>query len=132
MTSDGKTHAIYIQDGNAVIFRFPKLTMVSRLRMVFDLDYTRSSVSPFVSLEKYAMRCHIGKDFKSVSMPENLAKEFSVETNDGTEWREIVHVADNRKDLVILPIEKEIMGIRIVFVHSWGSGTTNLFACGVR
>jgi hypothetical protein len=131
MTKDGKTHSVAIGEGNAIVFRFHRTTMVSRLRMVLDLDFTRSSVSPFTSIQKFAMRCHMGRDYKPVSMPKNLAKAFSVEVDDGNGWREIYRTEENRKDLFVLPIHEKIQGIRIVFTHAWGSETSNVFACDV-
>jgi len=130
ITADGIDHHIALDAGTDLEFRFEEPTAVEQLRVIFDPDYSRESITQFSRFQLFAMRSHVGKDFKAVTMPKNLAKSFtvSIDRGDGG-WEEIYATQENRKDLFTLKIGERVVGVRLTCLESWGGSTINLYAC---
>jgi hypothetical protein len=130
ITADEKQHHITLKPGESLEFAFENPTQVDTLRVVFDPDFSRDSITKFSRFQLFAMRSHVGKDFKAVSMPKNLAKEFSVEVDLGTGvWEELYATDTNHLDLFTLSVKKKIKALRLTCTSSWGDSTINLYAC---
>ena len=132
MTADEKEHRLFFSSGDKLSFKWDNPTMVQTLRIVFDPDFSRDSITKFSRFQLFAMRSHVGKDFIPVSMPMNLGREFIVEVERSAgKWEQVAHCTENHKDLWRLKINEEVLGIKITFVKSWSESTTNIYACEV-
>jgi len=126
---DGSEHLVHLAPGRHIEFSFDEAQQVEKLRIVFDPDYSRTSISPFVKIRLFAMRSQLGRDFQPVRMPANLAKEFSVEIDQGKGWTQVYHTETNRRDLFVLPLHTAVRKVRVVFTSAWHAQTINVYAC---
>jgi hypothetical protein len=130
ISADGTPHSIALAPGQAIEFSFDKKATVRQLRIVFDPDYSRQSITPFVRIQKFAMRSHIGQDFQLLRMPAAMARRFTVEVDNGNgQYRPIHRSEANHRDLFTLPVNEEITRMRIVFESAWSADSISIFAC---
>ncbi len=97
LSSDGIDHCIQIKSGRNIVYSFDNPEAVQKLRIVFDLDFSRQSVSQFTRFRKFAMRSHIGKDFELVSMPKKIWQRNSW-------WRLTREMETGKKYFLPVPI----------------------------
>jgi hypothetical protein len=109
--------------GDCLIFRFDKVERIGTLRLRFDPDYSRESITPNFKMQVFAMKLHTGKDFVPVKVAATLAKEFCVYA-DG---KEIYRVKDNYLELVRIPINTEAKEIKVEWVSTNGADEVGLF-----
>ena len=126
-------HYITRQNGQKLELRFDTPTLVHQLRMVFDLDFTRESISSSVKARIFAMKFHEGKDFRPVNMPRHLCRAFSVTAvlADG-QTQQLYSTDCNHRDLFKLPIDMELTALTIAFGEAWGSKESRIWACDVQ
>ncbi|MDX9985145.1 FAD-dependent oxidoreductase [Sphaerochaeta sp.] len=130
--ADGRDHYIQFKSGQSITYSFEYPEEVKKLRIVFDLDFSRESITQFKRIQKYAMRSHIGRDFKPVKMPKNMAKEFVVEIDEGDgKWQNIYTTNVNHVDLFTLRIDRAIKQIRVVFQSAYADEFINVYACDI-
>ncbi len=69
---------IYQNIGDSLIFEFEKPERLDTLRLVFDRDYTRNSVSDNFKMRMFTMKLHTGADFAPVRDAATTVKSFEV------------------------------------------------------
>jgi hypothetical protein len=116
--------------GGYAEYVFGEPAFVKRVRIVFDSDLDRVTL-PGDGVERYhSMRANIKPDSPVMCMPKTLCRAFSVEikTPDG-HITEIASAADNIKRLVVLPVGKEVIAVRLNIISDWGANKkVNLFS----
>ncbi|MBQ9774296.1 MAG: FAD-dependent oxidoreductase [Clostridia bacterium] len=110
--------------GEGLTFSFDCPVSIGGLRLRFDPDYGRTSVTSHRELSDFAMILHRGKDFVPVKVPATIVKSFSVYA-DG---QEVASVTDNFRSLVTLPLAVTAKEIRIVWHETNGAPDVHLFA----
>lgn len=124
---DGKINYIEIPVGKSISFDFGKEEQVSMLRLQFDLDYSRKSISPNLKMQRFAMRMFKGKDFVPVKTANTIVKDFEVYA-DGTL---IYKISNNYNSFVKVPLNISARKIEVKFNETYGYEKVRLFGCDV-
>lgn len=125
---DCEQNFITLQKGSHIDFKFSKSTQVNALRIVFDPDYSRESISSVRRLKKFAQLVHRSLDFEPLNMPATLVSHFAIYADDV-----LVHEEkDNHKTLVCIPIKKNVCKISVRFHDTWGKEVIHVFSCDVQ
>ena len=109
--------------GDSLIFSFDTPENIGTLRLRFDPDYSRESITPNFKMQVYAMKLHTGKDFVPVKVAATLAKAFCVYA-DG---KEIYRAEDNYLELVRVPVNTTAKEIKIEWLATNGADDVGLF-----
>jgi hypothetical protein len=117
-------NGITLDTNTPLIFKFDEPKKISSLRLRFDPDYERLSISDNFKMRIFAMKLHTGKDFKPVRTAKSIVKSFSVYA-DG---KEIYSTFNNFYSLVFVPLNVVAKEIKIVFNETYGDEQVKLFA----
>ena len=124
-SSDEVQNKITLDLRDSIEFEYSQPTLVNELRLQFDLDYSRKSVSPNWKMQVFAFKLHTGRDFVPMKVAETLVKDFEVYA-DG----ELIYKNDNNYySLVKIPIDKKLTKLTVKFLETWGAKKVNLFSC---
>ena len=116
---------IVLNKGDSIEFSYDEETFVDTLRIQFDLDYERLSVSPNKKMRVFAQKLHSGLDFVPMKVANTIVKDFEVYA-DG----ELIYSTDNNfYSLVKINIKRGIKNITVKFNDTWGAEKVNIFAC---
>jgi len=123
--SDEEQNAIVLEHNDSIEFSFSDPTKVKELRMQFDLDFKRQSVSPNMKMQWFAQKLHTGLDFVPMKVAATIVKSFEVYA-DG----EMIFKSDNNyHSLVKIPIERKTKALSVKFLQTWGDKQVKIFAC---
>lgn len=121
-------HAATLPVGGALTFTFERPELVKELRIVFDPDFSRESVSPNRKMRVFAQRLHTGKDFVPMKVPATLVRCFSV----FADGEPIAEVTENYHSLVKLSLNVTARTVIVRFDATWGAEQVRLYACDVK
>lgn len=122
---DEKTeNGIYLGEGDTLTFKYDAPESIGLLRMQFDPDYSRDSVTENREIKLFAMKINTGFDFKPVKVAGTIPKEFTVYA-DG---KEIFSTADNYRSFVKIPLNLSAKEISVKFGATNGAEKIHLFA----
>mgnify|MGYP001026285019 FL=1 len=116
-----------LDKGSTLEFDFGEERQLDTLRLVFDPDFSRESISPDVKMRVFAQRCNRSLDFGGVKVADTLVKSFTVEC-DG----KIVYSTDNcHNSLVRIPLGLSARRVSIRFDETWGANKVHLFSADI-
>lgn len=121
-------HAATLPLGGSLNFTFDAPETAKELRIVFDPDFSRKSVTPNHKMKVFAQRIHTGKDFVPLKVPATLVRRFTV-LADG---KPVVEVNENYHSLVKIPLNVTAKTITVQFHETWGADSVRLYACDVK
>lgn len=107
---------------------FDKPEKITSLRLCFDPDFTRESISDNKKMRVFAMKIHTGKDFKPVKVASTLVKDFIVYV-DG---KEVARVENNFQHLVSVKLNTTANDISIKWISTHGAKEVRLFSVDVQ
>ena len=116
-------NAIVKHPGEALVFDFGKEVTLGTLRLHFDPDYERMSISDNKKMRVYAMKLHTGKDFSPVRVAATLPKRFAV-LADG---KEIYRTDNNYLSLVKIPLHLKAAKIEIKLLETHGAAIIRIY-----
>ena len=123
--SDSEQNLITLDLGDSIQFNYSRPTDIKGLRLQFDLDYSRKSVSPNMKMQCFAQKINVGRDFVPMKVADTIVREFEVYADD-----ELIYRTDkNYNSLVKIPINKKVTSLRVKFIQTWGKDKIRLFAC---
>lgn len=122
---DEGRHHIVLNKGDSIVFSFDEKKELDTLRVQFDLDYERKSISPNYKMRVFAMKLNQGLDFVPVKVANTIVKEFEVYA-DG---QLVFQTNNNYYSLVKIPLDIVAQKIEIKFKETWGHENIHLFAC---
>ena len=126
--AEGTVNYVKIAKGDSIEYSFDEPTAVESLRLYFDLDFSRRSVTNQKKLRIYAQKCNEGLDFEPLKVAKTLCKAFEVYA-DG----ELVYSTDKcHNSLVRIPVGREVTSISVKFLDTWGSETAHVFSCDIK
>ena len=125
---DDADHAATLPVGGELTFTFDAPETVQELRLVFDPDFSRRSISPNKKMQVFAQRIHTGKDFVPLKVAAPLVRRFTV-LADG---QPVAEVNENYHSLVKLPLNVTANTITVQFHETWGADSVRLYACDVK
>jgi hypothetical protein len=110
--------------GDSLCFFFDAPEQIGRLRLRFDPDYSRLSISDNLKMRVFAMKLHTGKDFAPVRVANTIVKSFAVYA-DG---EEIYRIEDNYLSLVKIPVNRRVKELCVKWLATNGAEQVRLFA----
>ncbi len=114
--------------GSTLSFDFGEERQLGTLRLVFDPDFSRESISPNAKMRVFAQRCNRGLDFAGVKVANTLVKAFTVEC-DG----KVVYSTDNcHNSLVRIPLGLKARNVSIHFSETWGADKVHIFSADIN
>lgn len=114
--------------GDALEFDFGEERDLGTLRMVFDPDFSRESISPNTKMRVFAQRCNRGLDFENVKVAATLVKSFTVEC-DG---KKVYSTNTCHNSLVKIPLNTRAHRVAIRFTETWGADSVHLFSADIN
>ena len=126
--TDIKENSITQKIDDELRLRFGKPEKINSLRLCFDPDFTRESISDNKKMRVFAMKLHTGKDFKPVRVASTLVKDFVVYA-DG---KEVARVENNYRRLVNVPLNVTARELAIKWISTHGSNDIRLFSVDVQ
>ncbi len=118
-------NAISLEVGDSIIFTFAKKEKINKIRIAFDPDYSRKSISPNRKMRIFAQKLHQGKDFEPVKTAETIVKELVI-YGDG----QVIYSNDNNYySLLNISLDGEYKEIKVTFNKTHGTEKVTLFAC---
>ena len=122
---DDNGNKIVLNKGDRIEFSYTKETHIDTLRIQFDLDYKRLSVSPNRKMRVFAQKLHEGLDFVPVKVANTIVKDFEVYADD-----KLIYKNDNNYySLIKVSINRNVKKIYVKFNNTWGAEKVNIFAC---
>ncbi len=115
---------IYQNVGDSLVFDFGKKQNVGTLRLMFDRDFTRESVSPNRKMQVFSMKLHTGADFVPVKVAATTVKGFAVLV-DG---KEIYRDENNFLALRKIPINAPAQTVEIKWLSTNGAERVHLYS----
>jgi hypothetical protein len=122
--SNEEYNGIELDLNTPLSFSFSSPQKISFLRLRFDPDYERLSISENFKMRIFAMKLHTGKDFKPVKTAKSIVKSFTVYA-DG---KEIVREKNNYYSHVKIPLSVTAKNVSIIFHETYGDEKVKLFA----
>jgi hypothetical protein len=114
--------------GDEITYDFGKPTALHELRLMFDPDFSRKSISKNVKMRTFAQRSSIGFDFDGVHIAKTLVKDFEVYMDE-----KLVYSTDNNyHSLVRLPLEGSASKVTVKFLATRGEEKVHVFSCDVK
>ena len=114
--------------GDALEFDFGEEKDLAELRLVFDPDFSRKSISPNKKMRVFAQKLMTGKDFVPVKVANTLVKSFRV-LADGNE---IFADTENRNSLRRIPLGVKAQKLTVIFDETRGIDKVHLFSADVK
>lgn len=122
-TEDGENSVVQ-RVGENLTFTFDTPEQIDTLRLRFDPDYSRLSISDNKKMRVFAMKLHTGKDFAPVRVADTIVKSFAVYADGEEIWR----TEENFFSLVKIPIKRTAKEIRVEWIATHGAESVRLFA----
>jgi hypothetical protein len=121
---EGDENGIRQQVGESLVFFFDEPQALGNLRLRFDPDYSRMSISVNKKMRVFAMKLHTGKDFEPVRVACTIVRALTIYA-DGVEfWR----TDDNYLSLLKIPLHLTAREIRVKWRATNGAPDVHLFA----
>ncbi len=118
-------NGICLEVGENITFTFERKEKVNTLRIAFDPDYSRMSISPNRKMRIFAQKLHQGKDFEPTKTANTIVKDLTV-YGDG----EVIYYNDNNYySLLNIPLDREYKEIKVAFNKTHGAENVTIFAC---
>ena len=100
---------------------------IESLRLCFDPDFSRKSISDNSKMRIFAMKLHTGLDFKPVRVASTLVKDFIVYI-DGKEFK---RVENNFSRIVNVPLNTNAQDVSIKWLATNGAENVRLFSVDI-
>ena len=123
----GEEVGIWQNLGDSLTFTFEKPERLGVLRLQFDPEFSRLSVSKDFKLQWYATKVHTSGDFEPVKVPNTIVKSFAVYA-DG---KPVFTAEDNFFSLVKIPLGVEAKELRIEWISTNGAEKVHLYSADI-
>ena len=114
--------------GDSLEFDFGETKELSELRLVFDPDFSRKSITSNKKMRVFAQKLMTGKDFEPVKVANTLVKSFRV-LADG---KEIFADTNNRNSLRKIALGVKAQKLTVIFDETRGIDKVHLFSADVK
>ncbi len=125
---EGTVNYVTLPVGGEITYDLREATELSELRIMFDPDFSRKSVSPNKKMRVFAQKCMHGADFVPVSVPNTLVKSFKVIAD----RREIFSSDKYHNALFRLPLNISAKTVTVRFLETWGADSVHIFSCDLK
>lgn len=121
---EGEICGIVQKPGESLCLSWEKEQEIGVLRLKFDPDFSRLSISPNEYMRRFAQKIHTGKDFVPVKTANTIVKAFAVYA-DG---REIYRTENNFYSLVKIPLNIRAKELRVEWQATHGAEEVHLYS----
>lgn len=125
---EGNVNCITLNKGDSITFTFDQPTQLGELRLAFDPDFSRKSISENKKMRVFAMRLHTGRDFKPVKVAAPMVRSFEV----FADGKRIFADDDNYLSIRRLPLNVTAKVLEVRFLDTHGTEKVNIFSCDVK
>lgn len=116
---------IQLEKGENLSFSFDDKKHIDTLRIQFDMDFARTSVTPNWKMRVFAQKLHYGLDFVPVKVADTIVKDIEVYA-DG----ELIYKNENNYySLLKIDINRDVRNITVKFNDTHGAEKINIYAC---
>lgn len=124
----GNVNYVTLPVGGEITFDFGNFAKLHELRLMFDPDFSRESVSVNKKMRVFAQRSSIGKDFRPMKVAKTLVRSFEVFA-DGK-----LIFSDDKNHIALrrLPLDVTAKTITARFNSTWGEDSVHIFSADVR
>ncbi|MBE6580944.1 MAG: FAD-dependent oxidoreductase [Ruminococcaceae bacterium] len=126
--SDEEQNMLVLPMGAKVEFTLERPEEIQALRLLFDRDYSRQSITPNRKMQIFTQKLNVGRDFVPAKVPATLVKAFRV----WLDGRLFYETDNNYYSLIKLPIHTAARTATVEFLETWGAEDVHLFACDIR
>jgi len=123
-----KVNYIELPLGEDLTFTFDSEKQVNELRIVYDLDYTRESITKYKKIKLFTLRAHMPMGYEPIKVANTIVKDFEVYV-DGKLFKKY---DNNYYSFVKLPIGLKAKEIKIKFNKTWGYDKARLYSVDVK
>ena len=124
---EGEEVGIWQELGESLTFTFNEAKKLGVLRLQFDPDFSRTSITKDFKVRKYATKIHTSGDFEPVKVANTIVKDFVVYA-DG---KAIFMAKDNYFSLVKIPLDLEAKELRIEWIATNGAEKVHLYSADI-
>ena len=121
---EGDENGIWQELGDTLQLSFDQPQKIASLRLQFDPDFSRMSISDNWKMRLFAMKLHTGKDFAPVRVAATIVKDFIVYA-DG---KEVARIENNYLSLVKVPLHIQAKEITVKWLATNGAEKVHLFS----
>jgi len=122
--ANGDENGIWQEVGDELRFSFDTMESIAILRLQFDPDFERMSISDNAKMRVFAMKLHTGKDFRPVRVAASIVKDFCVYA-DGVE---IARIENNYRSLIRVQLHTKAKELSIRWLATNGAEKVHLFS----
>ena len=110
--------------GDSLVFTYDSPQNVAAVRLCFDPDFTRKSISVNKKMRVFTMKLHTGKDFEPVNVASTLVRDFYVYADGNL----VAQIKGNFHRLVTVPVNVSAKEIKITWLATRGDSEVRLFS----
>ena len=119
----------YGEKGAWVQYELENAMYIQSLRIIFDSDLERVTVSDDYTGRKFAMACNYPLDRKKTAVPTTMVRCFSVDIlNEKGMWENIVKEDNNYFRHRKIIVDKKVKAARLTCLETWGDEKVRLFS----
>ncbi len=119
----------YITPGKEIIFHFSEAKAITSIRIVFDSDINRDTVSGDPELRWSATICNRHLDFEPFGFPTTMTRSYQIQyQNESGEWQTIIDVNDNYQRQRQHELGFKTSALRVKLLETYGSPMAHVFA----
>ena len=124
-TDEAGDNGCYVPLGTDVTYLLAEPTFVERLRIVFDSDLDRDTLTGGIpEIRDCPTVCNRPMHMPGYTFPATMTRGFVV-LADG---EEIFHTQENYRRLVRIPVERQVHSLTLRPLTTWGSETAHIFS----
>ena len=124
---DGEDNCVELPLGFELVMDFGREEDLGTLRLVFDPDFSRESVSDNLKMRVFAQTSCVGADFRPVRAASTLVRGFEVSLDGLT----VYETSSCRNSLVRIPLNRRGRTLRVRFRETWGAPSVRLYSADV-
>ena len=125
--ADGKINYVTLPVGSALSFDFGDEKELGTLRLLFDPDFSRKSVSKNKKMRVFAQASSIGFDFSPMTVASTLVKEFEV----FVDGEKVFSTDTCHNSLVRIALARKGRKVTVRFGATWGADSVHLFSADI-
>ena len=125
---NGECNSIALRPGDEISFAFTEEKDIHSLRLRFDPDFTRESISVNKKMRVFTNTSCRGKDFVPVKVARTLVRGFEVEADGKT----VYSTGRSHNSLVKIPLNLRAKKITVRFTETWGSEDVIIYSCDIE
>lgn len=119
--------------GDRIELVWEKPQRISSARLVLDSDLDRKTLPEQESRDNRPMNASYPLHPKAAYLPKTLLRDFELQSQDEPgNWRNIAVIRDNRRRLVILPLNIRTAALRLIVGRTWGLPAVRIFSFDVQ